>query len=275
MPGSPIDLHRLSEAALQPWSEALLEPFFPEIEAADEIDILPTESLHHVPFHALPWEAGILLDRATVRYGLDVATCGADLAAPRGGALVVQGDDPYFASEASAVAAELAEHWPVAVVRPTRPADLGPLLAGEYAVAHVVAHGEHVELDRLLATDDRLLLGDTLTLPRRTLLAAPGVPALVHLSACRSSFTDAETLGGGISLAHAFLLRGARYVVGAIEDVDGEVARAFASRFHRALAVEGLAGAPEAWREAYLAASGEFSSPSLARQLRRLRLYAR
>lgn len=269
------DLGAADEAGLERWSDLLLSPFFPEIDGADAIEILATESLHRVPFHALPWEAGLLLDQATVRYSLDVETCRMDTDLPRGGAVVVQGDDPHFSAEVRAVVDALDDRWAVDVLAPRDAAGLAPLLGGTHAVAHLVSHGRRGDLDRFFDSDDRLQLTRDLALSRRDLLTLSRAPELVFLSACKSSFVDAETFGGSVSVAHAFLLRGSRHVVGAVDDIDGDIASTFATRFHHGLAESGLGDVPEVWREAYLATMLSTSSPGLARQLRVLRLYAR
>ncbi len=280
-----------AEPSLNKWSELVLAPFAARIDEAIAVEVLPSGRLHDLPFQALPWDGATLLEHVTVRYGLDIAGCDGD-----GGrhqrsratkAVVVRGQDPVFAGEVEVVATTLAKRWPVATLAPTTTTELAGLWHEDIAVAHIVAHGEHAEFSRLLATmqgtagqrlfasDDRLLLSPTLTLPRSQVLAAPHVPALVYLSACRSSFADADTLGGGSSLAHALLLRGGQNVVGAVTDIDGEVTQAFATRFHAQIAATGLDDIPEAFRTAYLATADSFSSPRYAAELRHLRLYTR
>lgn len=268
--GDDPDRHR------ERWSAALLLPFSDEIAAATAIEVLPTEALHRVPFHALPWDGGILLEHATVVYGLDLETCGQDLDPQAGRALVLRGEDPGLEAEADAIATTL-ERGPFVTDRVVVHDLVGssPLLTGSHAIAHVVAHGTRANLGDLFGSDDRLDFGGENILRRQTILAAPRSPALVYLSACESSVDDAETLGGGISLAHAFLLRGARYVVGPVQRIDGEVTRRVAVEFYAALTSRDLTDTPEAWREGYLSARRALPGPSLESQLRMLRLYAR
>lgn len=270
----PGDLHEHADADLQPWSEALLDPFGDEIAGATAIEIFATDALHAVPFHALPWDGKQLIDHATVRHGLDLATCGAD-SERLGAALVVSGEDPRLVAEAEAVVRVIrAGGRPAELLLPRDPSALEPVLSGSHTTLHLAAHGERPWNSELLASDDRLLLTDTLTLAREAILAAPRAPALVFLSACQASFTDTETLGGGVGLAHAFLLRGSRFVVGPVDDINGEVAGRFAARFYRELANNGLAEVPTAWRAAYLATRAALPG-DLHPDLRMLRLHAR
>ncbi|MFY0537826.1 CHAT domain-containing protein [Nannocystis pusilla] len=162
--------------------------------------------------------------------------------------------------------------------RPAHPAalpeDLAPLLHRPARLVHIAAHGEQTVGDRLFMADDRVRFGDGLALTRADILSATAAPAVVYLSSCRSSSIDAETLGGGLSLAQAFMLRGARFVVGATGNLDGEVATDFAPRFYRALMGRPLSEVPVAWREAYLQTRAELT-PRRKHLMRMLRVFAR
>lgn len=268
----PGDIHRLSEGTLFTFAEQLLAPFEADIAAAEVVTIFPTDALHALPFHALPWDGGILLDAAPVQYGLDVAACGEP--SPRGGgALVISGSDYSLPEEGRAVTAALAAGG---VRVDHRAADsrepFAPLLTGGAALAHLAAHGQHPADEAVFAADVQLAFGGAHVLTRETILAAPAVPQVVYLSACRSSFVDADTLGGGLSLAHAFLLRGARHVVGSVRDVDADATRTFALEFYAALASLPPGDVAEAWRAAYLSARATVE-PSLQDDLRMLRLF--
>ena len=271
----PDDLHSVPEAALQPWSDALLEPFADEITAAADIEVLATDALHAVPFHALPWDGGILLEHAPVHDGLDLASCGEDTNDLAGPVLVVSGDDPRLVDEASAVAEVLRTHARSAeILVPRAPEALEPLFTGAHSMAHLVAHGTRPGDSEMFASDDRLLFTETLTLTRQTILTATRAPALVVLTACQASFTDRETYAGGVGLADAFLLRGSRFVIGPVHRINGKVAQAFATRFYAALADGELTDVPSAWRAAYLSTRAVLG-PSLEHDLRMLRLHTR
>lgn len=271
----PTDLHGASEMALQRWSDALLEPFADEITAAAEIEILATDVLHAVPFPALPWDGAILLDHAPVYAGLDLANCGEEMDTLTGPILVVSGDDPRLIDEANAVVAVLRTHARSAeLLLPRTPDALKPLLNGPYSMAHLAAHGTRPGDSEMFASDDRLLFTEKLMLTRQTILAATRAPALVLLTACQASFTDRETLAGGVGLADAFLLRGSRFVIGPVHEINGTVAQAFATRFYKELADGELADVPSAWRAAYLSTRAVIA-PSLEPDLRMLRLHTR
>lgn len=272
--GEPTgDLTRLSDTALKPWANALLRPFQAELADASVVTILATESLHEVPFHALPWAKGLLIDALPVQYALDVAGCDERVWYASGDARVVRGDGPAVAEEVKAVAAILAENGRVVErIRPQAFSDLERLQAHGADILHVIAHGG--ASDRLLASDDELMFSDSIALTSRTVLAWRDAPQLVYLSACRTSFRDAETLGGDTSLAHAFLLAGARYVVASVDLLDGEAAVDFAVRFHRALGAGSAEGAPAAFRAAFRGCR-EQCKPSWSPYLRRLRVITR
>lgn len=272
--GEPAgDLTRLSDTALKPWADALLRPFQAELADASVVTILATESLHEVPFHALPWAKGLLIDALPVQYALDVAGCDARVRCASGGARVVRGDGPAVAEEVEAVAKILAENGRVVEhLRPQAVSDPKRLQAHGADILHVIAHGG--ASDRLLASDDELMFSDSISLTSRTVLTWREAPQLVYLSACRTSFRDAETLGGDASLAHAFLLAGAHYVVASVDLLDGEAAKEFAVRFHRAMGAGGAEGAPAAFRAAFRGCR-EQCKPSWSPYLRRLRVITR
>lgn len=269
----PGDLHGRDDEALRPWSDALLLPFAADIESARTIEVLATDALHRVPFAALPWADGQLIDHVPVRLGLDLAPC--DDNAPAGLALVVNGPEAALAAEAEAVAEVLrVAGRPTSRLLPRSGVALARAFDGGHSLVHVALHGVRAEGAELFTADDRLLLAGVPALTRSQILAAAQVPALVFLSSCRVSFSDAETLGGGLGLAHAFLLRGARFVVGASDDLDGWVAQTFAAHFYRELSDHHLADVPRAWQAAYLA-TRDAIPPDLAASLHMLRLYTR
>jgi hypothetical protein len=272
----PDDLYQASEAVLRKWSEQLLVPFADAIDAAERVVVLPSEALHAVPFHALPWDDGLLIDAVPVAYGLDWEGCAAGEGTADGSTtLILAGDSPRLVAEGSDVSKLLRDaDRAVTQVTVREAEDVAPLLSGGFTVAHVAAHGDHVAAASLLDSDDRLLFTAELWLTRDEILAAPRVPQLVFLSACRSSFIDTERLGGGISVAHAFLLRGARAVVGSTHDLDDRVASVFARRFHAGLADGDPGEAPYAWQDAFVQVRRE-TAPSQHPSLRMLRLYVR
>jgi hypothetical protein len=190
-------MHRLSDEALTPWSDALLAPFRAEIERSSALVVLASESLHGVPVHALPWDEGILLDALSVRYGLDLETCERSGGGSAARAVVIAGSDPTFSAEIEAVSGALDEAGiPVDSVRPQAATELTPLRTKHYTIAHIVAHGSAE--GEPFAPDDKLIFTEGFSLSRREILAEAASPDLVYLSACRASSADSETLGGGV-----------------------------------------------------------------------------
>ena len=277
------DLHRSDDELLRALSDELLEPFREEIDAARRIEILPTGAVHGVPFHALPWNGGILLDHASIIYGLDLATCGDDAGTPQNGALVLRGDDPAEERDMDAIRREVeAVHRalevsgrPLTVLQPRDPRDLDLPFMGAVSLLHVAAHGTRIDAPELLRSDDRILF-QGLSLTREAVLEARRAPAFVFLTSCLSSAAEAESLGGGVSLAQAFLLRGSRFVIAATDQPSGAVVNDVASAFYDHLGDGEIGDIPDAWRAAYLEVhEARRREPSAQTTLRMLRLHGR
>lgn len=276
IPPVPADMYKLPDAMLESWSDALLFPFADAIDSAESVVVLATEDLHAVPFHALPWEDGQLIDFAQVTYGLDWTGCARDeaMATPSIATLVLSGKDPQLIAEADDVTEiQQGAGRDVDSINVTTPENFDRIFSGAYTAVHVAAHGYHEPGIALFESDDRLLFHDDLWLTREDILAARQVPALVMLTACQSSFFDSETLGGGISIAQAFLLAGARFVAASTHDLDDLVATAFARRFYSQLDRGDPHEAPLAWQAAYLDIRDD-AAPSSFPSLRMLRLYS-
>ena len=271
----PTDLFRASDEDLEPFASALLGPFSAEIEVAGSIEVLATGSLHHVPFHALPWRDGPLIEHVPVTYSLDLEPMSAEVDG-RGGsgvALVLHGRERGLEEEAIAVSERLARGGAVPVRSSPTSADQLTEKLAEASIAHFAVHGTRTVDRGLLRSDDSLQFGRGVVLSREAILEGGAAPRLVYLSACQSSFADAETLSGGLGLTQAFLLRGAHHVIGAVDDIDEEVAEAVAVAFYSALGdVSG--DVPEAWKRAYIKVRKTLRS-SLVPHLHMLRLYSR
>lgn len=261
--------------SLAPWSAQLLDPFRELIGHASEIEILATGILHDVPFHELPWGGDILLAAVPVVHGLDIETCGDDRPRRRA-AQIFRGPEHHdFDRETRQVRAALAaDGYAGEPITPRTAADLAALLDDPPRMVHIAAHGEQPIRERLFLADDHIRFADGVELTRADILGAAAAPELVVFTSCRASAIDAETLGGGLSLAQAFMLRGARFVVGATADLDGEVATAFAPAFYRSLAGRPLHETPAAWRAAYLETRAGLQQ-NRVHLMRMLRLFAR
>lgn len=269
----PADWQTATDEQLSAYAAVLLEPFRTELEQATELVVLPTGELNTVPFHALPWGSDILLGALPVRYGFDIATCGGALTDHPDAVQVLRDPAIDFTRESRGVEAAWTERgYTATTTEPQTSADLAALLAEPAAVVHIAAHGQQFIQDGLFAADDRLVFANGLTLTRPQILAARATPAVVFMSSCRSSFVDAEALGGGLSLAQAFMIRGSQFVVGADGDLDGELATAFATHFHAELAARPLHDTPIAWQRAYLKTRAEVD-PRERPGMRMLRLF--
>ena len=260
---------------LAPWSTQLLAPFREQIDRSTEIEVLATGMLHDVPFHELPWGDDILLRTRTVAFGLDIETCGNDRVQQHlATGQVLHGPELRdFEREVTQVTQTMrANGYEAELIGPSTAPPLVTLLGDPPRVLHIAAHGEQPIRDRLFLADDHIRFADGLELTRADILGAAAAPALVFFTSCRASALDSETLGGGLSLAQAFMLRGARFVIGATSDLDGEVATAFAPAFYRALGGRPIDETPAAWRAAYLETREKHSQHS-QHLMRTLRLF--
>lgn len=192
---------------------------------ADRIRVLPTGESWGVPFHALPFRSGALVDAVSVSYGLDLPQI--DRTDAGGHALVVSdpsADLPLARLEADAVEQRLRElGWPVDVRRgdaATRSAIADAL--GGAGLLHYAGHGVHRGMAGWGAA---LVLPDGDELAVADVLALPAVPRNVVLSGCETGQTSAGTIDGGMSLGRAFALAGAQSVVITDARVDDAVAR--------------------------------------------------
>lgn len=98
----------------------------------------------------------------------------------------------------------------------------------EVELFHFAGHGHHVPDDPLRSGLD---LADGRTLSAIDVLALPGGPRRVVLSGCQTG--RPRRLGPTeLGLATAFVIQGAAWVVGAVDDVPDRSARAFAQRLY-------------------------------------------
>jgi hypothetical protein len=241
------------------WSENQPLPFAERIAAARRIRVLPTGAGWSLPFHALPFGEGVLLDVAPVVYSLDLP---ARTPRPRasGKAVVVANpsdDLPEAEREASEVMRRLAAaDWTVDdhVQTDATRAQLVDALA-DAALLHYAGHGTHGGVDGwgaalLLHDGDRLEVSDILALPR--------VPEAIVLSGCDTATVDLGTIAGGMNLGRAFVLAGANWVVAADAEVEDELARALGEALYgEAVPRQGFDG-PEALRRAQLSLRSKY-----------------
>lgn len=241
------------EPSASPWTAEQLRPFAARIGAARLLRVLPTGSGWSVPFHALPFGDGVLLDVAPVVYALDLPTRAPQPSA--GGQALVVADPsenlPHARHEAAEVARRLAAAgWTVegrAEAEASR-ARLTDALA-DAALLHYAGHGTHGGVDGwsaalVLHDGDRLEVSDILALPR--------VPEGVVLSGCDTATVEPGTVAGGMNLGHAFVLAGSRWVIAADGEVGDALARALGEALYEPNAPQHGFDGPAALRRAQL-----------------------
>jgi CHAT domain-containing protein len=129
-------------------------------------------------------------------------------------------DLPSARADAQELARRLAPHAPIVLVGDA--ASRQSVLANleQSALFYYAGHGEPSDFDGTsglpLAFGERLLPSDVLALPR--------APELVVLAACDAGRLQSETRASGWSVAHAFVLAGARQVVAPVRPVNDRAA---------------------------------------------------
>jgi len=219
----------------------LMRDWITQVAPDSHLVIVPPPALAGVPFSAL-------FDRQRQRFLIDdyVVAVAPSLASAaeafpvvsRDDALLIVGDPAYqrlprlpeSREEARAVAA-MYMHAKVLLEEEATVGHLLPQIAGAvifHFAGHAVADGLAPELSSLmLAGDERLYLHELLA--RRLPLK------LVVLSACSTAAGRTAGARGTLDLAHAFVDRGVRAVVGTLRPVPDSDAAMFSIEFHRAL----------------------------------------
>ncbi len=238
------------------WTSAALSHASERIAAATRIRVLPTGAGWSIPFHALPFAEGVLLDVAPVVYSLDLA----DRRAPQrewssSAALVIADpseDLPYARREAELVSQALSERGFLVERREGAEATRAALAErlGSVALLHYAGHGLHTgaggwQAALLLHEGEKLGVSDILALPR--------VPEGVVLTGCDTATAIIDTLDGGMNLGRAFVLAGARWVVAAEGKVDDALAQRIGEAlYRRELAAPAAFDGSQALREVQL-----------------------
>ncbi len=248
-----------ANAPLSAWSAALLEPFAEPLAAAQGVVVLPTGRLWTVPFAALPWRGDVLLAHAPVAISLDLAGRAAPTDPPGRTALVVadpRGDLPAARREATVVTHALdTRGWSIETLvgRQARSSEVQARLP-QVDLLHYAGHGRHEGTE---GWGSGLRLAAAGSLQVRDVLALPRVPPVVMLPACDTASTAPATLGGGMSIARAFLLAGADLVVASQDLLDDAFAAALAEQLYAQGPVTPAQG-PAALQRAVLAARDRF-----------------
>ena len=233
-------------------SPDLLSPFADLIARAASVRVLPFGALAATDFHALPVFGAPLVESVPVVYGLDLPTFDRTAGSTREPtALLIadpEGDLPAAQAELEIVRSALGGwHW-LSVEPLSAQRALGALQRAD--LLHFAGHADFAGHDGL---DSHLRLAGSHRLSAADLLSSEArAPQLVVLSACTSARSTADPFSPGLGLAHAFLLRGSRMVLGATEPVDDRLTRRLMEHFYGAW--NGTAeDAPQALRLAQLA----------------------
>lgn len=221
-------------------AERALDELSPRIREATQIRVIPTGRGWALPFHALRFDAGVLLDVAPIRWGLDLGPRGARLQRERAKALVVADpfeDLPHARNEAERVAALLSEQGFSVERLEGRAATRSALIEqlGEVERFHYAGHGTHGGASGWRAA---LLLHEGARLDVADILTLPVVPSAVILTGCDTATIATNTLEGGMNLGRAFVLAGADWVLAA----EGKVEDALALSVGEALTREAGGG---------------------------------
>lgn len=244
-------------------SSALLAAFGPAFDAtligARRLVVLATGPVNTIPVHALPWKGRPLVAAVPVVYGVDLPARAPAAATAAPTALVI-GDPRSDLRAARKEAADVAQAlggagWKVERLQTVEARGEAVRAAlGQAAALHYAGHGEVDPQDQWAG---RLPLAEQTWLEVGDVLAAPSVPRRVVLSGCRTGLPAAETLSGGMSFAHAFLIAGSSAVVGATRDVADAAAAAFSAAFYAGEGARPGADPGAAFQRAALAVRGE------------------
>ena len=213
-------------------SALLLAPFAEQIARAEVIEVISYGDLRKVHFHALPFAGGILLDRATVVYRLDLPDSPVASSPRMRAALVVSAPGLLQAP---------AEARRVRDVLETR--DLQVDLREEAThrdvwenlprvdLFHYAGHAEFDDQSR--GWDSHLALAGGTRWTVDDILALDRVPHWVVLSGCETGLDDRQAPLPTIGLAQAFLVAGAQGVVAATAKVSDGTAAALSEALYR------------------------------------------
>jgi len=231
---APVDVIKVESAALY---RLLIAPASSRLAGAADLLIVPDGSIAAVPFAALydDRRGRYLLQDFSIRLATSVVA-----AAPSGGALApaLVVADP--STEAAALTAGRDEAALIAALYGTTPIsgeaatrERFIAAANDSALIHYTGHADSDAIDSygalLLAGPDGTL-GAT-DIARLSLRHHP----LVVLAACGTFRGDPVHAAGMASLGRAFLIAGARAVVGTLWEIDDDVAAPLFLSFHRQL----------------------------------------
>lgn len=253
-----------TEDLLQKLSAHLLAPLAPHLEGKSHLIILPDGPITMVPFVALPYKEGALIDSFTLSYELSGTHLYERLRAPAPTsprsvlALAPAADLPFSYLEARSLQN--------AQVYTGSDATYRRVLNGHADALAIAAHGRlsvNAPLDNgLLLWSDQNRSQPRL-LSTRQIFQLHDLPSLVTLSACHAWDQDAhkeQDIGNAwLSMANAFSVAGAQTVVASQGRVSDLAAAVLMKRFYRNL---GTLPRAEALREAALVVRHYYKHPS-------------
>ena len=196
---------------------------------------MPGGRLSTLDFHALPFDGGVLLDRMSVEYGMDLPKRPSSLKKPTADVLLIVDPGrnlPHAAAEGNAVQQVLEGFFADgSLIRLDHGgAELETvvdLLPG-VGLLHFAGHGDFSGSN---GWDSGLALAGQSRLTVPHLLTLGSVPLTVVLSACETAATD-DGWAEGLGLARAFVLAGAQQVVGAARPVSDTASKTFSESLY-------------------------------------------
>ncbi len=222
-------------AAPLPLANTLLGPFREQLTRATRLRLMTYGPLRDLDFHRLDWDGQPLGARLSVVYAADLPPLAAIDARAEHVLLVADpgGDLPAARAEIAAIETRLREQAPAPAIE---------RLQGEEAKAHAIVqaltratlfhYAGHTadapdalaRIGLALAGDQRLELGDILMLEQ--------APRLAVLAACDSARADTRASAETLSLAHAFLARGAEDVIATTRPIDDAASARLTAALH-------------------------------------------
>lgn len=210
-------------------AQALLDPFAAAISRTSDVDAPALGPLRRVPWEALPWKGRVLGDAVQVRYRVPAtAPESAPCAGPLRALVVLDPSATLAGAEMSAGEVRkglLRMHFEVVELSGNaaeRRAVLRELTNPCTQLFHYDGHASFRGRDGVFAALE--LAGEALTVA--DVLALPRVPEAVALLGCETAKDD------GMGVAQAFLSRGAKQVLAAMDTVDDKLSAAIARRLY-------------------------------------------
>jgi hypothetical protein len=217
------------------WSERVLGPLEPHLEGGRSFRFVVHPWLADVDLHALTLREEKLIERGPVVFEL---AAGLTSTSPGGRPLrvLVAADPTGDLLRARAEGAAIAKRYESDDRYEVRHLEGSTIDAATLKselmrsdLFHFAGHAQTaaggLDSGLILADGERLTVADILTLPR--------TPAIVVLSACKSSKLGEPGAPADVGLAQAFAIRGARQVVAAQRLVEDELAEAISLGVHR------------------------------------------